>query len=147
MSYQNGGAVWSFGKHIWVCWSWWNFKFEVDFMEDFSRKSYRKTSCMRSLPGSLLRSRPQSLQKPEHEYYQSLWCVCQVESKVIYVEDWSLTPSVIVIYGLLCDLQVYSFSCRFFCKLEDMLIKRIQYIFSCFPKVLDIIEFIDTTYQ
>ena len=39
------------------------------------------------------------------------------------------------------------FSCDFFCKLEDILIKRIWYIFHVFPKVLDIIEVIDTTYQ
>ena len=51
------------------------------------------------------------------------------------------------VYGQFYYLYVYYFSCEFFCKLEDMLIKRIQYIFSCFPKVLDIIEFIDTTYQ
>ena len=38
------------------------------------------------------------------------------------------------VYGLFCDLFVYYFSCEFFCKLEEMLIKRIWYIFSCFSQ-------------
>ena len=42
------------------------------------------------------------------------------------------------VYGVFYDLYMYYFSCEFFCKLEEMLIKRIWYIFSCFPKVLDI---------
>ena len=38
------------------------------------------------------------------------------------------------VYGMFYDLFVYYFSCEFFCKLEEMLIKRIWYIFSCFSQ-------------
>ena len=38
------------------------------------------------------------------------------------------------VYGLFYDLYVYYFSCEFICKLEEMLIKRIWYICSCFSQ-------------
>ena len=52
--------------------------------------------------------------------------------------------------GLFCDLHVYSFSYDFcFCKFEEILIKRLvnKFIFHniILPKLLDIIEVIDTT--
>ena len=45
------------------------------------------------------------------------------------------------VYCLFYDLYVYYFSCEFFCKLEEILIKRIWYIFSCFfPKYLTLLK-------
>ena len=38
------------------------------------------------------------------------------------------------VYSLFYDLYVYYFSCKFICKLEEILIKRIWYIFSCFSQ-------------
>ena len=53
------------------------------------------------------------------------------------------------VYGLFCNLYVYSFSCEFFCKFEKILMKKFgKYVHVyniILPKILDIIEIIDTT--
>ena len=49
-------------------------------------------------------------------------------------------------YALFYDLYVYYFSYEIFCKLEETLIKTICKYVHVLPKVLDIIEVIDTTY-
>ena len=52
------------------------------------------------------------------------------------------------VYGLFCNLYVYSFSIEFFCKSEKILIKKLgKYVHVyniILPKVLDTIEVIDT---
>ena len=54
------------------------------------------------------------------------------------------------VYGLFCNLYVYSFTCEFFCKFEKILMNFFsgKYVHSyniMLPKLLDIIEVIDTT--
>ena len=77
----------------------------------------------------LLEDSPRSLPKSFAQGGTKEWC--QVESKLIYVEEWYLAPSVIVLFMICFMICMYYFICEFFCKLEDMLIKRIWYICSC----------------
>ena len=53
------------------------------------------------------------------------------------------------IYGIFCDLCVYSFSCEFFCKFEKILMNFFSKYFHVYniilPKILEFIEVIDTT--
>ena len=43
------------------------------------------------------------------------------------------------VYGMFYDLYVYYFSCEFFCKLEEMLIKRIGIYIHVFPTLLKLL--------
>ena len=76
--------------------------------------SFRKLTWR--LSGRLHGSRPQSIQKPEswtQELSKFMMCM-QVQSKLIFVVEWSLTPSVIVLFMVyfviyMCTLLVVDY--------------------------------------
>ena len=73
-----------------------------------------------------------SLQKSSAQSGTIEWC--QMESKLIYVEEWYLRLCVIVLFMVCFMICMCTILVMIFCKLEEMLIKRIWYICWCFSK-------------
>ena len=85
-----------------MCLRWWKFQvlgsLHEDFLEDFMEVAHKVFKNLNH----------------EHKNYQSLWYVCQVQSKLIFVVEWSLTPSVIVLFMVyfviyMCTLLVVDY--------------------------------------
>ena len=102
------------------------FRSESDFGRILKRLSEGSRKTLGRLSSNVFYARrlPRNLQ----EVFCPMWHKGIMSSGVQVYLCWGIISTSMCnsfIYGLFYDLYVYYFSCEFFCKLEEMLIKRI----------------------